>query len=80
MRSVLPPRTVGISSTDLQLALHSNRDYEAKERDFGYVFKVSGPLVVADRMSGAAMYELVSLRPVSEWMHTPIVTYACNAF
>lgn len=30
-----------------------------KESDYGYIFKVSGPLVVADSMSGAAMYELV---------------------
>jgi V-type H+-transporting ATPase subunit A len=30
-----------------------------KESDYGYIFKVSGPLVVADGMSGAAMYELV---------------------
>jgi len=33
-------------------------EYE-KESDYGYIFKVSGPLVVADGMSGAAMYELV---------------------
>jgi len=33
--------------------------YEEKESDYGFVFKVSGPLVVADGMSGAAMYELV---------------------
>jgi len=32
---------------------------DAKESDYGYIFKVSGPLVVADGMSGAAMYELV---------------------
>ena len=32
---------------------------DTKESDYGYVFKVSGPLVVADGMSGAAMYELV---------------------
>ncbi len=32
---------------------------DAKESDYGYVYKVSGPLVVADGMSGAAMYELV---------------------
>jgi len=32
---------------------------DSKESDYGYVFKVSGPLVVADGMSGAAMYELV---------------------
>jgi V-type H+-transporting ATPase subunit A len=34
-------------------------DWEAPESDYGYVFKVAGPLVVADHMSGAAMYELV---------------------
>eukprot|EP00985_Skeletonema_marinoi_P017021 scaffold9252_cov160-Skeletonema_marinoi.AAC.12 len=34
-------------------------DNEAKESDYGFIFKVSGPLVVADNMSGAAMYELV---------------------
>eukprot|EP00584_Thalassiosira_punctigera_P010359 CAMPEP_0172525954 /NCGR_PEP_ID=MMETSP1067-20121228/961_1 /TAXON_ID=265564 ORGANISM="Thalassiosira punctigera, Strain Tpunct2005C2" /NCGR_SAMPLE_ID=MMETSP1067 /ASSEMBLY_ACC=CAM_ASM_000444 /LENGTH=623 /DNA_ID=CAMNT_0013309353 /DNA_START=67 /DNA_END=1938 /DNA_ORIENTATION=+ len=33
-------------------------EYE-KESDYGFIFKVSGPLVVADNMSGAAMYELV---------------------
>ena len=32
---------------------------DALESDYGYIFKVSGPLVVADSMSGAAMYELV---------------------
>ena len=30
-----------------------------KESDYGFIFKVSGPLVVADNMSGSAMYELV---------------------
>lgn len=34
------------------------REYE-KESDYGYVRKVSGPVVVADHMAGAAMYELV---------------------
>ncbi|KAL6756496.1 vacuolar ATP synthase, subunit A [Haematococcus lacustris] len=33
-------------------------DYQ-KESDYGYVKKVSGPVVVAERMAGAAMYELV---------------------
>lgn len=32
-------------------------DYE-KENDVGYILRVSGPLVVAEGMSGAAMYEL----------------------
>lgn len=32
---------------------------DEKESDYGFVYKVSGPLVVADGMSGAAMYELV---------------------
>lgn len=35
-----------------------NQTFE-KEADYGFIFKVSGPLVVADGMSGAAMYELV---------------------
>ncbi|OQS04961.1 H - or Na -translocating F-type, V-type and A-type ATPase (F-ATPase) Superfamily [Thraustotheca clavata] len=30
-----------------------------KESDYGYVYKVSGPLVIAENMHGAAMYELV---------------------
>mmetsp|Transcript_11695 Transcript_11695/g.17971 ORF Transcript_11695/g.17971 Transcript_11695/m.17971 type:complete len:627 (+) Transcript_11695:92-1972(+) len=32
-----------------------------RETDFGYIFRVSGPLVIAERMSGAAMYELVKV-------------------
>jgi len=32
---------------------------EEAEADYGYIFKVSGPLVVAEGMSGAAMYELM---------------------
>ena len=32
---------------------------DEKEKDIGYIFRVSGPLVVAEGMSGAAMYELV---------------------
>eukprot|EP00892_Ulva_mutabilis_P008065 jgi/Ulvmu1/5630/UM023_0170.1 len=34
-------------------------DYVIKESDVGSILKVSGPVVVAERMSGAAMYELV---------------------
>uniref|UniRef100_A0A7S2V294 H(+)-transporting two-sector ATPase n=1 Tax=Fibrocapsa japonica TaxID=94617 RepID=A0A7S2V294_9STRA len=29
------------------------------EGDYGYIYRVSGPLVIAENMSGAAMYELV---------------------
>jgi len=32
---------------------------DAKEKEYGDIFSVSGPVVVAERMSGAAMYELV---------------------
>ncbi|WIA12406.1 hypothetical protein OEZ85_012450 [Tetradesmus obliquus] len=32
---------------------------DTKESDYGYIRKVSGPVVVADHMSGSAMYELV---------------------
>ena len=34
---------------------------EERESVFGTVYSVSGPVVVADRMIGAAMYELVFL-------------------
>jgi len=34
-------------------------DFDGKESDFGYVYKVSGPLVIGENMHGAAMYELV---------------------
>lgn len=34
-------------------------DDNEKESTYGYVFAVSGPVVTAERMSGAAMYELV---------------------
>uniref|UniRef100_A0A7S3JZ23 H(+)-transporting two-sector ATPase n=1 Tax=Aureoumbra lagunensis TaxID=44058 RepID=A0A7S3JZ23_9STRA len=32
---------------------------DKKESDYGYIQRVSGPLVIAENMSGAAMYELV---------------------
>lgn len=32
-----------------------------KESNFGRIFKVAGPLVVADHMSGSKMYELVKV-------------------
>jgi len=35
------------------------RDETELEKDIGYIFRVSGPLVIADNMSGSAMYELV---------------------
>ncbi|GIL61501.1 hypothetical protein Vafri_15933 [Volvox africanus] len=34
-------------------------DHFVKESDYGYIRKVSGPVVIADHMAGAAMYELV---------------------
>jgi len=32
---------------------------EARESDYGVVFSIAGPVVIAERMSGAAMFELV---------------------
>jgi len=32
---------------------------DVRENDIGFIYRVSGPLVVAEGMSGAAMYELV---------------------
>ena len=34
------------------------KDHE-RESDFGFIFSVSGPVVVAEKMNGSAMYELV---------------------
>jgi len=34
---------------------------EEKESKFGKIYKVSGPLVVAENMAGAKMYELVKV-------------------
>ncbi|KAJ2583288.1 H(+)-transporting V1 sector ATPase subunit A [Coemansia sp. RSA 1836] len=34
-------------------------DEDADESEFGYVFSVSGPVVIAEKMTGSAMYELV---------------------
>uniref|UniRef100_A0A0N5BAJ9 H(+)-transporting two-sector ATPase n=1 Tax=Strongyloides papillosus TaxID=174720 RepID=A0A0N5BAJ9_STREA len=33
--------------------------HETKESEYGYVYGVSGPVVTAEKMAGAAMYELV---------------------
>ncbi|KAI9274620.1 V-type proton ATPase catalytic subunit A [Phascolomyces articulosus] len=41
-----------------QFELPKIRDHE-RESDFGTIFSVSGPVVVADNMRGSAMYELV---------------------
>lgn len=38
-----------------------NLQEEERESKFGKIFKVSGPLVVAENMSGAKMYELVKV-------------------
>ncbi|KAJ1878720.1 H(+)-transporting V1 sector ATPase subunit A, partial [Kickxella alabastrina] len=34
-------------------------DEDAEESEFGYVYSVSGPVVIAEKMVGSAMYELV---------------------
>ncbi|KAJ2610851.1 H(+)-transporting V1 sector ATPase subunit A [Coemansia sp. RSA 1365] len=36
-------------------------DEDAGESEFGYVFSVSGPVVIAEKMTGSAMHELVSV-------------------
>jgi ATP synthase alpha/beta family, beta-barrel domain len=40
-------------------ALKDGGDHETPESDFGIVHAVSGPVIVAENMRGAAMYELV---------------------
>jgi hypothetical protein len=55
----------GTSLQSMAGALPNAKKYLAKVRDedresmFGQVFGVSGPVVVAENMAGAAMYELV---------------------
>lgn len=48
-------------SSALQSAKLSLPKFEddIKESDYGVIFSVSGPVVIAEKMSGAAMYELV---------------------
>jgi len=36
-------------------------EFAERESNFGRVFKVAGPLIVADQMMGAKMYELVKV-------------------
>ncbi|KAK9663724.1 H(+)-transporting V1 sector ATPase subunit A, partial [Basidiobolus ranarum] len=33
--------------------------YDADESEYGYIYSVSGPVVIAEKMNGSAMYELV---------------------
>jgi V-type H+-transporting ATPase subunit A len=37
----------------------ASKSRDVKESQYGYVFAVSGPVVVAEKMAGSAMYELV---------------------
>jgi V-type H+-transporting ATPase subunit A len=36
-------------------------EFADRESNFGRVFKVAGPLIVAEQMMGAKMYELVKV-------------------
>jgi len=36
-------------------------EFAERESNFGRVFKVAGPLIVAEQMMGAKMYELVKV-------------------
>src|SRR5690242_8963556 len=47
------------------LKINSGADYQEKiaEADLGCIFSVSGPVVVAEKMIGSAMYELVRVGP-----------------
>jgi len=42
-----------------QLGMGDRNRLDDVESDYGYILRVSGPLVVGERMGGAAMYELV---------------------
>ncbi len=34
-------------------------DYDDQESNYGFIYSVSGPVVIAENMAGSAMYELV---------------------
>jgi hypothetical protein len=70
-------------------ALPNAKKYLAKIRDedresmFGQVFGVSGPVVVAENMTGAAMYELVRVghdELVGGIDHSPDVLFDVNEY
>lgn len=63
-RPLNPPPSLPFSLTILALptTLRQIRD-EDRESRYGSVFGVSGPVVVAENMIGAAMYELVRPPP-----------------
>lgn len=42
-----------------QAAVPTRERDEERESIYGYVFGVSGPVVIAENMAGSAMYELV---------------------
>lgn len=48
-----------IKTTEVDTSSTLSKIADAKESQYGYVFAVSGPVVTAEKMSGAAMYELV---------------------
>jgi hypothetical protein len=45
-----------VSSSVSKLKITSDVE---KESEYGFIYSVSGPVVVAENMSGSAMYELV---------------------
>jgi len=49
---------MAVSLANAKNALPKFED-DIKESDFGVIYSVSGPVVIAEKMSGAAMYELV---------------------
>lgn len=48
-----------MKTTEVDTSSTLSKIADAKESQYGYVFAVSGPVVTAEKMSGAAMYELV---------------------
>ena len=48
-----------IAQRAVQKALKDGTDHELAESEYGIVHAVSGPVIVAENMRGAAMYELV---------------------
>lgn len=61
------------------MALPTFDDAE-KEREFGSIYSVSGPVVIAELMTGAAMYELVSDRDRARAAHRALARLVVAAW
>ena len=66
--------TIGTENTKSMAKDSERKRQEAGEDQYGAVFSVSGPVIVAENMIGCAMYELVSYGSTSLMNHLYVLT------